>query len=412
MLFSPYLILRSLRTGRYQQNLREKFWGWNRAIPKISTKRIWLHGVSVGEIHLLRILVKALRNELPQVQLIISSTTDTGLTEARKIFVDLTVIAFPFDFTWSIRNTFHHVQPNLIVLAESELWPNFLQMASQKNIPVIVVNGRMSPRSAKRYQKMARLARSILFQHVSRFAMQSSTYAQGLSSLGVSAENIIVTGNIKYDGVSLDRNNPKTQKLRRELGLDDSHLIWVAGSTHAPEEEICLEVFTRLKIVFPQLKLVLVPRSQDRFDEVVGIIERVGLSFTRRSRSESFCSDVILIDTIGELSAVWGLANVGFTGGSLNQTRGGQSMIEPAGYGVPVIFGPYTFNFKDAVAGLLEVNGAHVIRNADEMESVLKEWLSDINIRTRIGENAKKFVVAQQGATLKTVREIRNLLGI
>lgn len=412
MLLSPYLILRSLRTGRYRQNLRQKFWGWNQSIPKSSTKRIWLHGVSVGEIHLLRILVKALRQELPEVQLVISSTTDTGLAEAKKIFVDHTVIVFPLDFTWSVRNTLRHIQPDLIVLAESELWPNFLQMASQKNIPVIVVNGRMSPRSARRYQKVARLARSILFHHVSRFAMQSSTYAQGLSSLGVSAEKIIVTGNIKYDGVSLDRNNPKTQKLQQELGLDDSHLIWVAGSTHAPEEEICLEVFTRLKIVFPQLKLILVPRSQDRFDEVAGIIEQVGLSYARRSRSQSSRSDVILIDTIGELSAVWGLATVGFTGGSLNQTRGGQSMIEPAGYGVPVVFGPYTFNFKDAVAGLLEVNGAQVIHNADEMETVLKEWLSDIAIRTRIGENAKKFVVAQQGATSKTVREIRNLLGI
>ncbi len=412
VLLSPYLVLRSFRTGRYRANLGDKLWGTKISLPKSSQKRVWLHGVSVGEIHLLRILVNALRKELPDVQLVISSTTDTGLAEAKKIFADLTVIVFPFDFSWAVRNTFNSIQPDLIVLAESELWPNFLRIAAQKKIPVLVANGRMSPRSAKRYQKIARLARVALFQHVTRFAMQSSTYANGLISLGIPSSKVGITGNIKYDGVALDKGNPKTQTLRNELGLNENPLIWVAGSTHAPEEEICLDVFARLKTRFPELKLILVPRAQDRFDEVAGLIQKTGIPFIRRSRQESHPCEIILIDTIGELAAVWGLASVGFTGGSLNQTRGGQSMIEPAGYGVPVIFGPYTFNFKDAVAGLLEANGAKVIRTPDEMEVVLIEWLSSEGLRNTIGGNAKRFILAQQGATTNTINEIRGLLAI
>jgi len=387
--------------------------------------------VSVGEVHLLRQVVRAFRERHPDWQVVVSSTTDTGLAEARKHFADLTVVVYPFDFTWACRRAIRAVSPRLIVLAESELWPNFLKAANGARVPVVVINGRMSPRTFRRYAKAPKLSRRLLFDRVTAFGMQSETYAGHLRALGIPADRVHVTGNVKYDGVLVDRDNPKTRDLSEVFGIAPSDLVWVAGSTHDPEEKIVLAVYGRLRDRYPSLRLILVPRAPERFDEVARLVEAAGHPCVRRSTlvaggphppadaggsprpgeppasaggwASRLNEAVILIDTLGELAAVWGLAAIGFTGGSLNDKRGGQSMIEPAGLGVPVLFGPHTWNFKDAVAGLTAAGGATQVRDEAELEREVARLLADAELRERVGAAAREFVRAQQGATARTL---------
>ena len=405
LLISPWLLVRSIRTGRYRQHLREKLLG--RAHLTDSTRpTVWFHGVSVGEVHLLRQVVRAFRDRHPDWQVTVSATTDTGLAEARKHFGDLQVVPYPFDFSWAVRRAIRRINPRVIVLAESELWPNFLRAANRDGVPVVVINGRMSPRTFRRYSKFPGLARRLLFNRVTLFAMQSETYARHIRELGVDPARVRVTGSVKYDGVGADRNNPKTRDLAQLLSIAPSDLVWVAGSTHEPEEQIVLNVFAQLRYRFANLKLILVPRAPERFDEVAQLVEQAGLRCVRRSRlvGEPVTPDsVILIDTMGELAAAWGLATIGFTGGSLNEKRGGQSMIEPAGLGVPVLFGPHTWNFRDAVAGLLEVGGAIELRDEQDLLREAGRLLGDSALRERMGAAARAFVHQQQGATARTL---------
>jgi 3-deoxy-D-manno-octulosonic-acid transferase len=253
----------------------------------------------------------------------------------------------------------------------------------------------------------------LIFNRISAFGMQSEGYADNLRKLGVATERIRVTGNVKYDGVLLDRDNPKTRDLRQVLGIGDSDLVWVAGSTHDPEERIVLAIFSRLRERFQTLKLIVVPRAPERFDEVAKLIENAGLPYARRSRwpSEPVSPRVILIDTLGELGAAWGLATIGFSGGSLNEKRGGQSMIEPAAFGVPVLFGPHTWNFRDAVAGLLEVKGAVRVNDEAELEREVARLLADPALRERMGAAARAFVLGQQGATERTLEILTQCQG-
>jgi 3-deoxy-D-manno-octulosonic-acid transferase len=298
------------------------------------------------------------------------------------------------------------VKPSLIVLAESELWPNFLAGAKRRGIPVVVVNARMSPRSFARLRRFARLARKMLFEKVASFAVQEEEYAERYRRLGVPGEKLVVTGSVKYDGASGERDTPRKRELARLLSPRTESIVLLAGSTHAPEESILLEVFARLRERFPGLRLILVPRHPDRFEEVALLIEKTELPFARRSRIDSPLKEmppVVLLDTIGELAAAWGLADLGFTGGSLDGKRGGQSMIEPAGYGVPCLFGPHVWNFKDAARRLVEVGGAVMVPGAESLEAGLARLMSEPAVREQMGRAARELVRRQQGATERTL---------
>jgi 3-deoxy-D-manno-octulosonic-acid transferase len=274
----------------------------------------------------------------------------------------------------------------------------------------------MSPRSFNRLRRFAGLARRLLFRHVTAFAVQSQDYADRLRQLGVAPDRLMVTGSVKYDGAASDRETPRAVELRRLLGfttLASPPFVWVAGSTHAPEESIVLDVFGRLRGRFPALKLVLVPRHPDRFAEVAELVKRSGLGFVRRSEITGPLPGppaVVLLDTVGELGAAWSLADVGFTGGSLDGKRGGQSMIEPAGYGVPVVFGPHVWNFRDAAGRLVESGGAIMISDARGLEAAMARLLEDASMRRRMGEAAQELVRQQQGATARTIDVIDQTL--
>ena len=410
-LLSPWLAWRALATGRYRRELGAKFFG-RVSIRNPHKKPVaWFHAVSVGEVNLLGTLVPAFQKRHPDWLVVVSSTTDTGLAGARQRFPDLDVVAWPFDFSWAVAAALDAVGPALVVLTESELWPNFLAAASRRNVPVVVVNARMSPRSFRRLKRVAGAARRLLFRHVARFAVQEVEYAERLRQLGVHATKVVTTGSIKYDGAIQACTTAGAERLGNALGLaatpaGSRPLVLLAGSTHAPEEAIVLGAFARLRTRFPHLRLVLVPRHPDRFAEVARLIEASGLPFVRRSAITSPLAEmpaVVLLDTVGELGAAWGLADVGFVGGSLDGVRGGQSMIEPAGYGVPCAFGPHVWNFKDAAKRLVEVGGAVMVADAAELEAALARLLADADLRAWTGAAARELVRRQQGATARTL---------
>jgi 3-deoxy-D-manno-octulosonic-acid transferase len=248
-----------------------------------------------------------------------------------------------------------------------------------------------------------------MFASVDVFAAQTDEYAEHYRRLG--ARRVVVTGSVKYDGAVGDRLAPKTQDLRRLFRIADDELIWVAGSTQTPEEEICLDIHRRAVSRHPKLRLIVVPRQKDRFDEVANLLERSGVRFARRSRIDAPTdAPVILVDTIGELGALWGLADLAFVGGSLDGKRGGQNMIEPAAYGAAVVFGPHTWNFKETVTRLLERSAALQIADAAQLEATVDRLLDDASLRQRLGDAARSFVRSQQGATDRTLELLASLL--
>ncbi|HWG43517.1 MAG TPA: 3-deoxy-D-manno-octulosonic acid transferase [Gemmataceae bacterium] len=403
---SPWLIWRMLRKGRYRRGRRAKLFGLSESLP---AGAVWFHGVSVGEIHLLRQVVAAFRKRYPDLPCVISTTTDTGFDEAHKCFPGLFVFPFPLDFSWAVRRTLRRLCPRLIVLAEAELWPNFLMAAQRQGVPIAVINGRMSPRSLRRYQRLGPLPRW-LFGKLDLLLMQTEHYARGVRILGAHPERVHVTGTVKFDGVRLDRRNPDTHFLREMLEVKDGERIWIAGSTQAPEEEIVLGIWQRLRIYHPTLRLFLVPRQKDRFEEVAQLLERSGVAYARRSSCADLGTPVVLVDTIGELGALWGLAEVAFIGGSLDGRRGGQNMIDAAAFGAAVVFGPHVWNFAETAARLIEAKGACQIADAGQLETVLRLLLEDAAERQRLGTAARDFVLSQQGATEQTVALLGELL--
>lgn len=403
-LLSPWLLYKTLTTGKYRRGLPDKFLG---RAPERSGDRpcVWFHGVSVGEIHLLRTVVAAFRRRHPDWDCVISTTTDTGFEEARKHFADLPVFFWPFDFSWAVRRALRAVRPTLVVLAEGEWWPNFLRAARERGVSVAIVNGRMSPRSAARFRRVGGLARRMLAS-VDVILAQNEEYAANYRALGAAPERVHVTGSVKFDGVAAARDNPRTRELARLFHVGPDDLIWVCGSTQAPEEAIALDIFGRLRTEFPTLRLFLVPRQRERFDEVAALLERRGQPFVRRSAvTEALTTrpEVMLLDTFGELSALWGLADVAFVGGSMDGRRGGQNMIEPAAYGAAVLFGPHVWNFRDIAARLVEAGAAGQVANAAELEAAVLRLLREPLERERRGRASRRFVQEQQGATERSI---------
>jgi 3-deoxy-D-manno-octulosonic-acid transferase len=412
VLLGPWLIYKALTAGKYRRGLVCKLLGLT-PVRRGSRPCVWIHGVSVGEIHLLQQVVAGFRRRHAGWDCVISTTTDTGFEEARKRFPDLTVFFWPLDFTWAVGRALRRIRPDLIVLAEGELWPNFLALAGKKHIPVAVINGRMSPRSFRRHQRLRWLTRP-LFRRLALCAVQTEDYAQLFRDVGVPPERIGVTGSVKFDGACGDRDQPKTGALRRLLQVTSTDRVWIAGSTQAPEEDIVLAVYRRLREQHPELRLFLVPRQRDRFDEVARLLERSGMPFRRRSTlSESDARStpaVVLVDTIGELGALWGLADIAFVGGSLDGKRGGQNMIEPAAYGAAVLFGPHVWNFRDTADRLVQAGGAVQIPDAAALEREVARLLADPQARARLGRAAQQFVQSQQGATERTLTLLDGLL--
>ncbi|MDF1743039.1 MAG: 3-deoxy-D-manno-octulosonic acid transferase [Gimesia sp.] len=416
---SPLICYRILVLKKYRSGWGQKFLG---SLPVRESQRpcLWFHAVSVGEVLQLPPLIRALEAEIPGVEIVVTTTTHTGYAVAKENIPEHEICYFPLDFSWAVRRALQRVRPTAVILVEMELWPNFVLAAEKLQVPVSIINGRLSEKSFRGYWRIRKLIGPLL-NRLDLIATQTETYAKRFQKLKGNQDRIHVTGSIKFDGIEVERNNSLTDELRKMFQLNASQTILVAGSTQSPEERLALEVYLEARRAFPDLRLILVPRHQERFEEVAGIVKSFRLPLIRRSdQGENDLSPVLpfsnveqpsvcLLDTLGELKACWGLADFAFVGGSLTN-RGGQNMIEPAGYGAALMFGPNTWNFKDVVDALIQHHAATVVSDQADFLDTLRDWLEDPNSAKRQGSRAQDFVLNQRGATSRTVNLITSLI--
>jgi 3-deoxy-D-manno-octulosonic-acid transferase len=413
-LLSPVILWRMVRHGRYRRGLRQKLFG---QLPSPPDRRpvAWFHAVSVGEIVQLQKIVDEFRQQTRDSwTIVVSTSTDTGYDLAQQRFSGCQLVWFPLDFSWAVRNALAAVRPSLLVLVELELWPGLLLECRRQQVPVAIVNARLSERSFRRYLRAERFLRPV-FSSITLVAAQSQPCADRLQQLGVPADRIHVTGSVKFDGVACSPQHPPTLLLRKLFQIDPEAPVLMAGSTQSPEEQWILDAWQQLRRLHPKLQLILVPRHRERFAEVAELVRNSGLPLLRRSEISSDVagspvghSCVRLLDTIGELSACWGLADIAFVGGSFGN-RGGQNMIEPAAWGAAVTFGPNTWNFRDVVQIFREADACRQLQSPAELLPLLQHWLDQPLERHRIGNVAATVVRSQQGALVATVRLLQSI---
>jgi 3-deoxy-D-manno-octulosonic-acid transferase len=362
-------------------------------------------------------LLRELRSAHPDWQFVVSTTSRAGYELARKKYADLTVFYCPLDFSWAVSTAMRRVRPTLLLLAELELWPNLIAAAKQHGARVAILNGRLSDHSFPRYRRIRQFVRRVLHQ-IDLIAAQNEESAARFRALGAPAERVHASGSLKYDGAQTDRHNPRTTALRELAGFVDDDIIFIAGSTQEPEEQIAIDIFRRLSANHPRLRLVIVPRHPERFDDIARLLDLSGLPWLRRSQiihqptlfalRSSLLAPILLVDTVGELGAWWGAAQIAFVGGSFG-SRGGQNMIEPAAYGAAVSFGPNTWNFRDIVASLIAADAAIVVQDAQTLEAFVRRCLDDPAYAQSLGTRAQQLVKSQLGATSRTIALVETL---
>lgn len=369
--------------------------------------RFWVHAVSVGEVMAAVPLVQALRTRWPGTEVVVSTVTATGERVARARLPEAALaFAFPIDLVSATRRAVRRVRPRCFIALETELWPNLLRTLAGAGIPAVLANGRISDRSYGRYRLVRRLFRRVL-DDVALFAMQSEEDARRIISLGARPERVVVTGNLKMEAPAGEQGADRLWRRLLRLGPEP---VWVAGSTHRGEETQILEAFVALRQGDGSLRLIMAPRHPERVEEVEALVRARGLRPARRSQPGSDGpGDVILLDTVGELAALYAVADVIFVGGSLVPV-GGHNVIEPALHAKPVVFGPHMTNFRDAAALLLGAGGAIQVRDATELASALRGLLADAGARRARGAAAWTAVRAHQGACQRTVAALEALL--
>ncbi len=413
--YSPVAVYRAVRHKRYRTGWDQRF---GKIIRRSPTKKcIWLHAVSVGEVNAAKTIVKELENKFGDFEIVISTTTDTGFARATNLFSENhQVFYFPFDFSWIMRRAFSNIRPAICLLMELEVWPNFVQIAQQSNVPVIVVNGRMSNKSFARYKIIKPIAKKI-FGKISLILTQTEQYARRFKELGCQDEKVIVTGSLKYDTAQITDKVEGADVLAAQLNINDERL-WVAGATGNDEEKILLDVYQNLKQQnqFSNLRLAIVPRKPERFDEVAQLIERTGFPLIRYNQIKNNTAPppannqvVILGDTMGDLRKFYSLATIIFVGRSL-VPMGGSDMAEAAALGKCTIFGPHAFNFKQTVDALLADTGAIMVKDKHELLQTMQKCLSEQEFADRIAQNGREVIKKNQGATAKSIDQIAKFL--
>jgi len=412
--YSPVVIYRAIRHKRYRSGWGQRFGKITRKDP--AKKCIWLHAVSMGEVNAARTVVEELENRFSHFEIVISTTTDTGFARASNIFGNHhRVFYFPLDFSWVMRRAFRRIRPAMCILMEQEVWPNFVQIAQRSNIPVVVVNGRISDQAFAKLKRVRPIAKKI-FGQVTLLMAQSDEYARRFVQIGCPEERVMVTGSLKYDTAEITDKVEGADELAAQLSMGNERL-WVAGATGPGEEKIILEVFGVLKQQkkLKDLRLVVVPRKPERFDEVAQIIANAGFDFIRYSSVKTSSTKypdkmpVILGDTMGELRKFYSLATIIFVGRSL-VPMGGSDMMEATALGKCTIFGPYAFNFKQTVDALLADNGAIMVKDKEQLLATMQKCLLEPAYADKIAQNGREVIRKNKGATEKTIEQIARFL--
>ena len=400
---SPWLYLRSRRDPAFAEMVRQRA-GWE--LPPRRTHpgpTVLVHGVSVGEVKGAVPLVRAVRERYPALEVVVSTTTNTGLKVGRAEFDDLRVVRFPADTTRAVRGFLDRVKPDFVVLVELEIWPNFLRECNRRGVPVVVVNGRITRTSHGRYVWFRRLLPQ--FNRLSLICVQDAEYAGRFLGLAVDPRRVVITGSMKADRLPLGPVDPGAE-LRELLGAGPGVPVIVAGSTHDPEEELVVDAWSRGA---REARLVLVPRHPERAADVVRSLARRGVRAQRltelRAGERPDPARPCLADTIGELERIYGLADIVFVGGSLIP-HGGQNMLEPAAQGKAVVFGPHVANFAQEASLLVGRGACLQVDDVDALALAFSELVADPALRARMAELGLLVVQDQKGATAFTLEAL------
>jgi 3-deoxy-D-manno-octulosonic-acid transferase len=398
------VLWRGVRDRSYREGLSERF-GWGR---RMTAPTIWLHAVSLGEMSAAAPLVRALRSRYPENPLVLTTATPTGRARARGSFGDTVDVRFlPYDTPGAVARFLDRIQPRLAIIMETELWPNLFRECEHRGVPLVLASARLSAKSVSRYRRSGNLFRGI-FSASSLIAAQTLKDAERFVAIGAQSARTRVIGNIKFDmelgaGV-VDRG----RALRSSFG--SARPTWIAGSTHAGEEEQVLAAHEELRADRADALLLLVPRHPDRFRAVADLLSSRGLRFTRRSSGmlPDAATQVVLVDSVGELAALYASADVAFVGGSLVPV-GGHNLLEPAALGVPVLTGPYHSNGRDVARLLLEQGAALQVVDARELGAALVRLLADPAERRRIGAIGQHIVESNRGSVARLLELIESL---
>jgi 3-deoxy-D-manno-octulosonic-acid transferase len=405
-----------MRLGIFPEKRRKEFSG---------KRPIWLHAVSVGEALASRSLLESLHREYPKRPILISTVTPTGNRIARSLAGEKdAAIYLPLDISFIVNRVLSFIKPSLFIIAETEIWPNLISSLRKRKVPIIVVNARISDGSYKGYRLIKFSLRHIL-RKINLFCVQTETDCLRLLSLGVEKEKIKITGNMKFDNTDYTdkRNTDYADKYRSTLELKQNDRLLVAGSTHPGEEEIILAAYRDLLTEFPELRLLIAPRHPERSGRLESIIQKFGFQTARISQLEALKlakspskdkqqgnkQSVFLLDTIGRLMYFYAIADIVFVGGSLIK-KGGHNILEPAVFAKPVLFGPWTFNFRDITSLFLKHKASFLVRNQGELKEGIKNLLLNPAAAQELSQRAKELIGQNQGATKRNLEYIRQYL--
>jgi 3-deoxy-D-manno-octulosonic-acid transferase len=412
VLGSPYWLFAMLRHGKYHQGLPQRFGVVPERFRNSAKPSIWIHAVSVGEVLAVSELVAGIRAQFPDHRVVISTTTDTGQKLASTRFGSDNVFYFPIDFAFAARRWIAALRPSLIVIAETEFWPNFLRVAHQSGARIAIVNARISDRSLPGYRRWRKILANVL-RSVDFFLAQTPEDARRLVEIGADASRVTVGGNLKYD-IPSPPAPPIVAQLRSALTASSSRPVLVCGSTveGTPdgEEALLTAAFQSVLAAYPAAVMLLAPRHPERFDSVATQLQQSKTKFFRRSQwhGEPLSGAVLLIDSIGELSSLYALADIAFVGGSLVPC-GGHNIIEPAQQGVPILIGPHTENFRDIVELFLSRDAVRVV-SPSELSAAFLNLLGNEKARLELGSRAADTLALQRGATQLTLQKLQELL--
>jgi len=420
LILLPRFLLDAFRHGKYVAGFRER-WGSLSPIQADGRPVIWIHCVSVGETQAARPLVQGLKKRFPQSLIAVSTITLTGQNLAREIFKDdaAKVFYFPFDWRWVVRRTLKAINPDAVLVMETELWPGFLRECKVQQIPVALVNGRLSAQSFRRYRPIRGFMARVL-SSLNLAVMQTDADAERLQALGMDAGKTFVFGNMKFDAGIMPETDSLTTAFRARFKLDDSPLI-LAASTHEPEETIILNSFRQVASrLVTKPRLMIAPRHPERFAEVADLLKTAGLRWVRRTatpEANDGDAEVILLDSIGELRSVYTLASIVFVGGSIART-GGHNVLEPAAVGAPVIVGFHTYNFQSIVETFREAGAIVQLQPMSdsativELGNAISELLVNPVRGKEIGDLAQRLVTENRGATERTLRALDSMIAL
>lgn len=410
----PYFFFQALLHRKYFASFWQRFGILPPAVCSIPKRGIWIHAVSVGEVLAVLPLIQALQTRWPRRPLFLSTATLTGQTLARKKLPrEIGVFYFPLDWRFTVRKSLDTMQPSLVLIAETEIWPNFLRECGARSIPVVMVNGRLSDRSVGRYRTIKPFMRRVL-KDVSFCCMQTELDRDRLLSLGVDPGKVDVAGNLKYEVAAPAAIEGKTESYRQLFGWKPDRFVVVAGSTMKDEEPLVLAAFRALQAACPDAVLLIAPRHPERFREVEKLLSDRSIAYVKRSdlspatQGRSQEQQVVLLDTLGELAALYALASVVFIGGSLVPT-GGHNILEPALFRKPILFGPSMSNFREMSEYFLKQQAAVQVKDSAELGNELIRMFREAEFRQCIGDRGHAILMSNRGAAQRIVDRIESI---